>query len=396
MNSKIGEKDNLRVPLILTSLSAGVMSFLLPIYSKKLNMNAVEITGLFSIISLILILIRPFIGKLVDRVGRKPILITSIITYAFSCGVFAIADTILLIYIARAIEGISTALMTVSIYAIISDTSKEDEISEGFGKINSAESTGNIYGCILAFVILSRVRFTEGWKILFIIFSIVAFYALLRVIRDFKETKNQLMIKVHKKKKLSKKTINLLIVVFITSLASSMLAPIFMIYMQDKFTNNISALAFAFFPALIIDSLLSSRIGKYSDKVGKRRAMLIGIVICGVVTILTPSVESISILAVLWCISSIGGMLYYFSITGMYAELTEESFKGEMYGVYTLVRGFGGLIGPLVGGVAYEVVSQKSPFYINGITMFIVALLVLMLIKNNTNNIDSSQKVDGI
>ena len=214
--------------------------------------------------------------------------------------------------------------------------------------------------------------------------------------RDFKETKNQLMIKVHKKKKLSKKTINLLIIVFITSLASSMLAPIFMIYMQDKFTNNISALGFAFFPALIIESLLSSKIGKYSDKVGKRRAMLIGIVICGAVTILTPSFESISILAILLCILSIGGMLYDFSIRGMYTELMDESFKGEMYGVYTLVCDFGRLIGPLVGGIAYEVVSQKSPFYINGITMFIVALLILTLIKNNTNNIDSSQKIDEI
>lgn len=389
-------KDNLRVPLILTSLSAGVMSFLLPIYSKALNMNAVEITGLFSIISLILILIRPFIGKLIDRIGRKPIFIMAIITYAFSCVIFAIADTILTIYIARAIQGISTALMTVSIYAIVSDTTKEDEISEGFGKVNSAESTGNIYGCILALVILSRVGFREGWKILFLIFSIVALYALFRVMRGFKETKNQLMIKVHKKKKLSKKTINLLIIVFITSLSSSMLAPIFMIYMQDKFTNNISALGFAFFPALIIESLLSSKIGKYSDKVGKRRAMLIGIVICGAVTILTPSFESISILAVLLCILSIGGMLYDFSIRGMYTELMDESFKGEMYGVYTLVCDFGRLIGPLVGGIAYEVVSHKSPFYINGITMFIVALLILTLIKNNTKNIDSSQKIDEI
>lgn len=44
MNNK---NNYLRKPLILTSLPLGVMSFLIPIYSKKLNMNAVEITGLF-------------------------------------------------------------------------------------------------------------------------------------------------------------------------------------------------------------------------------------------------------------------------------------------------------------------------------------------------------------
>ena len=395
MNRKIEIKDTLRTSMILTSLSSGVMAFLLPIYSKNLNMNAIEITGLFSIISLILIVMRPFIGRLIDKIGRRPIFISSIITYALSCGIFAIADSTLTIYIARSIQGIATALMTISIYAIVSDTTKEGEISEGFGKINAGKSTGNIYGCILAFVILSKTKFTEGWKILFLIFCIAALYALLIVIKDFKETKNKVMNKDYKRQKLSKRTINLLIIVFITSLSSSMLAPIFMIYMQDKFTNNISVLGFAFFPALIIESLLSRKIGRYSDEIGKRKSMLIGIVICGVITILTPSFESIIMLSVLWCISSIGGILYGLSETGMYAELTDESSKGEMYGVYTLVCDFGGLIGPLIGGLAYEIVSNKSPFYINGITMFIVALLIKgTLIKGNINNSERNQKIN--
>lgn len=38
---------SIRIPLVLASLSFGVMSFLLPIYTKAVDMNAVEIGGLF-------------------------------------------------------------------------------------------------------------------------------------------------------------------------------------------------------------------------------------------------------------------------------------------------------------------------------------------------------------
>ncbi|MDO7204575.1 MFS transporter [Paraclostridium bifermentans] len=88
-------------------------------------MNAVEITGLFSVISLILILTRPILGKLVDNFGRKPILIFSCIFFAISYAIFSISTTAITLYVARIFQGIATASMTISTYTIISDTTKE-------------------------------------------------------------------------------------------------------------------------------------------------------------------------------------------------------------------------------------------------------------------------------
>ncbi|MDO5794936.1 MAG: hypothetical protein Q4Q00_12205, partial [Turicibacter sp.] len=81
MNSIREERFTLRKILTLTSLSGGVLSFLLPIYSKTMDMSAIQITGLFSWISFILIILRPIIGSLIDKVGTKFILITSIISF---------------------------------------------------------------------------------------------------------------------------------------------------------------------------------------------------------------------------------------------------------------------------------------------------------------------------
>ena len=177
------------------------MSFLIPIYSKKLNMNAVEITGLFSVISLILIIMRPILGKFVDKFGRKPILICSCIFFAISYAIFSVSNTVTLLYIARIFQGVATASMTISTYTIISDITKEENLSKSFGKINSYKSIGCLYGCIISFLISSFMRFTQGWKVLFIIFSIACIYAVIEVIKGVAESKKSIIDKNDKNSK---------------------------------------------------------------------------------------------------------------------------------------------------------------------------------------------------
>lgn len=383
MESKHENYFKIRLVLILTSLSIGVMSFFLPIYSKSLDMNALEIAGLFSIISFILIIFRPLIGKLIDKVGKKPILIVSILFYAVSYFLFAISTTSLLLYIARTFQGIASALLGITAYVIVADTHNSEDISKGFGKVNSAQSTGNIYGCILAFLILSKVGFLQGWRILFIIFAIAALFALFKVITTFKENEHKFINRKFNIKNYSKTTLKLLIIVFISSLSSTIVTPILMIYLQDKITNDIGGLALAFFPALIIDSLLSVKIGSISDKLGKSKSMIIGMIISGLTIITLPNISSLTIFAIVWTISSIGGTLYSLSESGLYAQLNTENNNGEIFGIYTLVSNLGAMIGPLIGGILYDTISQKSPFYLNGIGMLIIAIIIPMLLKES-------------
>ena len=296
MGDKAENKFNIRLIVILTSLSMGVISFFLHIYSKSLDMNALEIAGLFSILTFTLIIIRPVIGKLIDKIGRKPVLIMAILMYSIAYLIFSIATTTLLLYIARTIQGIASAFMSISIYAIVADTYDLNNILKGFSKVSSAKSTGIIYRCILAFLILYKVEFLQGWKILVKIFALTALFALFKVITTFKESKKLSVNKKFDMKNYSRNTIKLLLIVFITALSSSMISPILMIYLQDNITTDISGLELAFFPVLIVDSLLSVKIGGISDKLGKKKSMVIAMFIEGITIILFPSLKSLFML----------------------------------------------------------------------------------------------------
>lgn len=48
------------------------------------------------------------------------------------------------------------------------------------------------------------------------------------------------------------------------------------------------------------------------------------------------------------------------------------------------------MIGPLIGGILYDNVSPEAPFYLSGFLMAIVSILILILIKKNSNKLNTS------
>ena len=88
----------LRLPILLGCLGFGFLWFALPIYSKILGANALEIGGMFSVFSLTIALLRPGIGIASDKLGRKFFFIAALVCYAVSMIIFSMANNIIELY----------------------------------------------------------------------------------------------------------------------------------------------------------------------------------------------------------------------------------------------------------------------------------------------------------
>ena len=84
----------LRMPILLGSAGFGILWFLLPIYGKQLGASALEIGGLFSVFGIVLVLLRPLVGRALDRVGRKPFIVAALLVYAASMALFSAARSV--------------------------------------------------------------------------------------------------------------------------------------------------------------------------------------------------------------------------------------------------------------------------------------------------------------
>jgi len=64
------------------SFPFGILSFVLPIYGKELGAPALEVGGFFSTFSLVPVVVRPLLGRALDRWGRRPFLLLGLFGYA--------------------------------------------------------------------------------------------------------------------------------------------------------------------------------------------------------------------------------------------------------------------------------------------------------------------------
>jgi MFS family permease len=128
-------------------------SLVLPFLAEesRSTFGTTELTGtlLASIYSLMQFLFVPVWGRLSDRVGRRPVLLWSVLATALGMAGLGLAllrsSTVFWLFVARAGSGIATAnLGTASAY--IADVTKPEERAKGMGMIGMAFGLGFILG----------------------------------------------------------------------------------------------------------------------------------------------------------------------------------------------------------------------------------------------------------
>jgi MFS family permease len=203
--------------------------------------------------------------------------------------------------------------------------------------------------------------------------------------RTVPETRPPISENGHNDKPISRQLIRLMVIVFTTGISAAMIAPIYLIYLQDKFTTDIATLAWAFLPAGIIYSVLPSRLGRLGDRWGRVPLMAVGMAGAGVLSLALPRLPGLVWLIGLYTLTAVGWAMADPAEAALVADLAGTGGRGRAYGLYTFANSLGATIGPLLGGWLYDAVGQAVPFYINGIVLFFSAVWALLAFRQQSN-----------
>jgi len=146
MNEKSDTMKALWRAVFWVSFPFGILSFVLPIYGKQLGASALEVGGFFSAFSFVAVIVRPFLGRALDRWGRRPFLLLGLLGYAAAMAVFCFADTVWLLTLARFIQGLGQAFLWLAAYTIVADVAAATGRGHNFGVIDEATNRGAIIG----------------------------------------------------------------------------------------------------------------------------------------------------------------------------------------------------------------------------------------------------------
>ncbi len=131
--------------VLLDLIGFGLIIPVQPFLAESLGAVPAVITLLGASYSLMQFLFAPFWGRLSDKVGRRPVLLTSIAMAATGYLVFGLADKLWILFAARMLSGFGGANIGAA-QAVIADSTTPENRAKGMGLIGAAFGLGFILG----------------------------------------------------------------------------------------------------------------------------------------------------------------------------------------------------------------------------------------------------------
>jgi DHA1 family tetracycline resistance protein-like MFS transporter len=133
--------------VFISMVGFGIVIPVLPVYAKNapFQLNPTQLGWLVGIFSLVQLFSSPLIGKISDRVGRKPVLLVSIIGTAIGYFITGAAGAAWMLFLGRIIDGASGGNIATA-QACIADVTPPAQRSRSMGFIGMAFGLGFILG----------------------------------------------------------------------------------------------------------------------------------------------------------------------------------------------------------------------------------------------------------
>jgi predicted MFS family arabinose efflux permease len=140
----------------------GIVIPLLPLYADHFSPPGWVFGLLMASYSAMQFLFAPILGRLSDRVGRRPVLLISLAGSIAGFVLFALADSLALLFVSRLLAGACGGNVGTA-QAVIADVTPREHRARGMGMIGAAFGLGFIAGPGLAGLLLPLGASAPGW-----------------------------------------------------------------------------------------------------------------------------------------------------------------------------------------------------------------------------------------
>ncbi|MBC7741867.1 MAG: MFS transporter [Bdellovibrionaceae bacterium] len=386
------------ITVFIYLLGFGIVIPIIPILGVSLGASPLETGLLLSIYSLMQFVFSPFWGRLSDRYGRRPILLTCLVGEVFAYLLFAQATNLEILFAARMLSGFfGASISTASAY--ISDITPPNERSKGMALIGAAFGLGFLFGpaiggglTVWAEHISKNPHFQTSFSSYWVsglcaVTFVFAYFNLketLKVNTEPQEKRNrfQQIIKYFKMPVVGP----LIFVFFLSSLAMSTMEATFVLYMKDLFGWGIKEVSFGFaYIGVMIVITQGFLVRRLIPKYGEKQVLRFGLMLMCMGLTGMAIAQSLFVLAITQTLLALGIGFTNPSTLGSVSLLIDAKEQGAALGTTQGMASLGRIIGPLAGGALYGGLSIQSPFLLAGLMALIALFVVITIFKSIPN-----------
>lgn len=383
--------------LLATSVGLIMTGFglILPIFARRLSEfgEGVEMLSMMTMsFAIAQFIASPFMGKLADKIGRKPLILLALISFTLANIGFLFATSAFYFVVVRTLEGLLTAGLFPASMGIVADIAPPQKKAKWVGMIMGAYSIGFIFGPAVGGLLYDQ----WGFALPFIISAVVAVVATLFTLKWIPETlissteqfalfsfNFSHLLKDALLPQLSRSLLfTLLFVDFILVFAFAFFEPQMIFYYYDVLhwtTTQFGIIIGCYGLAMVLTQFL---FGHLSDVVGRKSVIVIGLLLSSTIYIAHLFITSFFVLTLISVIAGIGSALIAPALSALYLDITHQKSGSSIIGLKESAAALGSVFGPLLLAQLSGWTNYQDIFLITSmITLVTTVLVIFMLVE---------------
>lgn len=366
----------LALAIFATMLGNGVVMPFIPLYSQQFGAEGFTIGVLFGSHSASRTFLLPFIGRASDRRGRKEFLLWGLALYAASSVAFLLANSLFVLTLVMALQGVATAMVQPISMAYVGDLTPKGQEGRYSGYINTAFLGGVAGGPVLGGVVRDLYNMQASFILLGILslLSLILLWLFLPEVRHEKNTDTTAHLPFREifschplvgmsVFRLSYAAANAAIWVFVPLLASQLLA---------LSTSQIGLLISL---NVLVSTVMQAPCGRLADRVtNKVTLIVIGGLVSAVSLALFPLATTYWHLVVLNLLVGAAFGLAYPAHMAVAMENAKGFGMGTVMSLLLTVHSFAMTVGPMLFGLVIDLYSLNGVFYSSGLFGLLVTI----------------------
>ncbi|MBM3827808.1 MAG: MFS transporter [Actinobacteria bacterium] len=353
------------ITVALDLVGFGIVVPILGRYAERFGASGLEVGLLFASFSLAQLVFSPILGKLSDRIGRKPVILISLLGTAIGSFVTGAAGALWVLFLGRILDGASGASVAVA-QGAVTDVAAPEERPRLLGLLGAAFGVGFVVGPALGGLAALGGEhlpfFVAGTVAL--INAIVAFFRLPEtrpeearvMVRESRESE-QVLVRLW----------GLAVAGFVAIVAFSGFESTFSLLAGDRFDLTEAGVAAVFVGVgLTLVGVQTLLVRPVNAAWGTERSVQAGLALNTAGLVVLSLAEQWPSLVVALLSLTVGQGLVTPNLSALVSGRVPDHRRGEALGFQQGVNAVGRVAGPALAGLLYDNVSIGAPYLVGG------------------------------
>ncbi len=375
---------------LAVGFASQIVQPLFPLYLRSLNATEVEIGLVISVAGLAAMLLMLPSGILMDRIGKRKMLLVSVVLGAIPPFFMAFMNSWRTVTPFYMLFSISFSFFVPARMAMISEAATPANRATLFGLMNLAWPIGGIIGPTLSGYIIDNM----GWSYPFLGSAAIMAASLIPTLM----LKEKTIPTIEGEETLRKSSLTdrqylpTLMIFFVFHLVVTTgiggLTTILPIFLQDQLELPTFLIGLFFTGSSILTLFTQIPSGLLADRYGRKKLIVACTALCPLLYGIWPLIDNWVTLIILYSVAfGLWSMTWPASLA-LLSDSFPPELTGSAFGIRMTSVRLGFTIGPLISGYLYTSVSHTSPFLATA-AFFALGIPIALLLKENQRKFSS-------